>query len=183
MPLQHDQQSPAVIWDCWRSSHKMLWWRYQLLVLKMNRRVGEWCHHAQALWCSACESQCVWFSASELDLYRFKWYFGSCLTSWLALLQAWTHNLKWTSCLCYHLLWWQIFGLHHACFHLLQWSVLPLCNTILVWCVGDRMLHLNTCICTIVNKLSLDILTTIFRPEYLEFSSTLVFNQSLEDFE
>ena len=45
------------------------------------------------------------------------------------------------------------------------------------------MLHLNTCIYTIVNKLRLDILTTIFRSEDLEFPPRLVFNQSLKDFE
>ena len=42
----------------------------------MNRRVGEWCHHAQVLWCSAYGSQCVWFSASKMDLCRFKWSSG-----------------------------------------------------------------------------------------------------------
>ena len=45
------------------------------------------------------------------------------------------------------------------------------------------MLHLNTCICTIINKLRLDILTTIIRSEDLEFPPRLVFNQILKDFE
>src|SRR5713226_2948524 len=45
------------------------------------------------------------------------------------------------------------------------------------------MLHLNTCIFTILNELRLDILTTIFRSEDLEFPPILVFNQSLKDFE
>ena len=80
-------------------------------------------------------------------------------------------------------LWWKTFGLHHACFHLLQWSILPLNNTILLWCVRDRMMHLNTFICTILNKLILDILTTIFISEDLEFPPKLVFNQSLKYFE
>ena len=52
-----------------------IWWRYLLLVLKMNIRVGEWSHHAQAVWCSAYGSQCIWFSASKLDHCIFKWYF------------------------------------------------------------------------------------------------------------
>ena len=70
---QHYQQSPTMIWDWWRSSHKKLWWRCLLLILNMHRRVGEWCHHAQAVWCSAYGSQCVWFSVSKLDHCRFKW--------------------------------------------------------------------------------------------------------------
>ena len=45
------------------------------------------------------------------------------------------------------------------------------------------MLHLNTYICTILNKLRLDILTTIFRSEDFEFPPRLVFNQSVKDFE
>ena len=45
------------------------------------------------------------------------------------------------------------------------------------------MIHMNTYIYTIINKLRLDILTTIVRSEDLEFPSTLVFNQSLKGFE
>src|SRR5712692_2979319 len=45
------------------------------------------------------------------------------------------------------------------------------------------MLHLNTYICTILNELRLNILTTIFRSGDLDFSPRLVFNQSLKDFE
>ena len=45
------------------------------------------------------------------------------------------------------------------------------------------MLHLNTYICTILTKLRLDILTTIFISEDLDFSPRLAFNQSLKDFE
>ena len=45
------------------------------------------------------------------------------------------------------------------------------------------MLHMNTYICTILNELRLDILTTIFRFEDLEFPPRLVFNQILKDFE
>ena len=62
-------------------------------------------------------------------------------------------------------------------------SIIPLSNTILLWCVRDRMLHLNTYICTILNELRLDILTTIVRSEDLEFPPRLVFNQSFKDFE
>ena len=42
---------------------------------------------------------------------------------------------------------------------------------------------MNTCIYTILNELILDILTTIFISEDLEFPPRLVFNQSLKDFE
>ena len=45
------------------------------------------------------------------------------------------------------------------------------------------MLHLNTCIFTILNELRLDILTTIVKYEDLEFPSRLVFNQGSRDFE
>ena len=45
------------------------------------------------------------------------------------------------------------------------------------------MLHLNTCIFTIINELRLEIITTIFIFEDLEFPPKLVFNQSLKDFE
>ena len=45
------------------------------------------------------------------------------------------------------------------------------------------MLHMNTCIFTILNEIRLDILTTIVRSEDLEFPPKLVFNQSLKDFE
>ena len=45
------------------------------------------------------------------------------------------------------------------------------------------MLHLNTCIFTILNELILDILTTIVIFEDLEFPPRLVFNQILKHFE
>ena len=53
----------------------------------------------------------------------------------------------------------------------------------LLWCVRDRMIHLNTYIYTILNELILDILTTIFISKDLEFPPRLVFNQILKDFE
>ena len=52
---------------------KKIWWRCLLLVLKMHRTVDEWCHHAQAIWCSAYGFQCVWFSLFEYNHCRFKW--------------------------------------------------------------------------------------------------------------
>ena len=71
---QHDQQSPAVIWDCWRSSQKKtLLKMYGTCFLKMHRRVNQWCHHAQAVWCNAYGSQCAWFTIFELDHCRFEW--------------------------------------------------------------------------------------------------------------
>ena len=66
-------------------------------------------------------------------------------------------------------LWWQSLSLHHIGCHLLQWPVLSLSNTILLWCVRDRMLHLNTCIFTILNEIGLDIITTIIRYQDLDF--------------
>ena len=45
------------------------------------------------------------------------------------------------------------------------------------------MLHMNTCIFTIFNEIILDILTTIFRNEDVEFPPRLVFNQGSKDFE
>ena len=45
------------------------------------------------------------------------------------------------------------------------------------------MMHINTYICTILNELRLEILTTIVKSEDLEFPPILVFNQSLKDFE
>ena len=45
------------------------------------------------------------------------------------------------------------------------------------------MLHLNTYIFAILNELRLDILTTIFISEDLEFPPRLVFNQGSKDFE
>ena len=80
-------------------------------------------------------------------------------------------------------LWWQSLSLHHVGCHLLQWPVLSLSNTILMWCVRDRILHLNTCIFTILNELILHILTTIFRSEDLEFPPKLVLNQGSKDLE
>ena len=45
------------------------------------------------------------------------------------------------------------------------------------------MMHMNTYIYTILNKIRLDILITIVRYEDLEFPPKLVFNQSLKYFE
>ena len=96
------------------------------------------------------------------------------------------HSILYIGCTVYSLipkLWWQSLSLRHIGCHLFQWSVLSLSNTILLWCVRDWMLHMNTCIFTILNELRLDILTTIVRYEDLEFPPILVFNQSLKDFE
>ena len=43
------------------------------------------------------------------------------------------------------------------------------------------MLHLDTCIFTIINELRLDIFITIIGSEDLEFPSKLVLNQGLEN--
>ena len=73
--------------------------------------------------------------------------------------------------------------IHHMINNPQQWFVLSLSNTILPWCVRDWMLHLNTCIFTILNELRLNILTTIVRSKDLESPPRLVFNQGLKDFE
>ena len=52
-------------------------------------------------------------------------------------------------------IWWQSLNLHHTGCHLLQWFVLSLSNTILLWCVRDQMMLLNTYIFTILNELKL----------------------------
>ena len=90
------------------------------------------------------------------------------------------HPILDVGCIVYSLgpkIWWQILSLHHVGWHLLQWPVLSLNNTILLWCVRDRMLHLNTYIFAILNELILDIPTTIVISEDLEFPPILVFNQ------
>ena len=80
-------------------------------------------------------------------------------------------------------LWWQSIRLHHASGHLLQRCIIPLSNTILLRCVGNRVLHLDTCIFTIINELKLDIFTTIIISEDLEFPSRQLLNQGLENIE
>ena len=71
---------------------------------------------------------------------------------------------------------WQILRLHHASGHLHERSILPLSNTILLRCLGNRVLHLDTCIFKILNNLIHDILTIIIISEDVEFSSGLVLN-------
>ena len=77
-------------------------------------------------------------------------------------------------------IWWQIFKLHHTSFHLLECSILPLRNTILLRCVGNRWLHLDSCIFMIMDEMSLDILTTNIYSEDLEFPPRLVLNQGFK---
>ena len=96
------------------------------------------------------------------------------------------HPILDIGCIVYSLspkIWWKILSLQHTACHLFQLFVLSLSNTILLWCVRDRMLHLNTCIYTIINKFTLDILTTIFKSDDLESSPRLVFNQGPKYFE
>ena len=78
---------------------------------------------------------------------------------------------------------WKIFILHHTSFQLFQCSVLSLRNTILLWRVRDRMMHLDTYIFEILDELRIEILTTIVRSKDLEFPPRLVFNQGSKDFE
>ena len=80
-------------------------------------------------------------------------------------------------------LWWKILSLHHISCHLLQWSVLSLEYTILLWCVRNIMLNLDTYIFTILDEIRLDILTTIFRSKDLDFPPRLVLNQGSKDVE
>ena len=52
-----------------------------------------------------------------------------------------------------------------------------------MWCVRNRMLHLDTCIFEILDEIKLDIVTTIVRFEYLESPPRLVLNQGSKDLE
>ena len=80
-------------------------------------------------------------------------------------------------------LWWQSIILQHTSSHLLETYIVPLSHTILLRCVGNRVLHLNNCILKINNELILDIFTTMIRFEYLESPPILVLNKSLENLE
>ena len=80
-------------------------------------------------------------------------------------------------------LWWNFFILYHTSFHLLECSILPLNNTILLRCVGNRILHMDTCIFKIMDEIKLDILSIIIIYEYLEFPPKLVLNQGFKNLE
>ena len=80
-------------------------------------------------------------------------------------------------------IWWKSLRLQHTKRHLLEAFILPLSHTILLRCVGNRVLHLDTFIFTIINKLRLDIFTTIIRFGDLEFPPRRVLNQGLENIE
>ena len=73
--------------------------------------------------------------------------------------------------------------LHHASGHLFEIYILPLKKTILLRCLGNGVLHLDTYIFTILNKIRIDTLTTIIRLEYLDISSRLVLNQGFKNLE
>ena len=75
----------------------------------------------------------------------------------------------------------QTLRLQHTSSHILETFILPLNHTILLRCVGNRVLHLNTCIFTIINELRIKIFTTIIRFEDLESPPILVLNQGLEN--
>ena len=64
---------------------------------------------------------------------------------------------------------WKIIRVHHTSNHLLEGYILPLSNTILLRCVGNGVLHMDTYIFTIFNEIRLEIFTTIIRSEDLEF--------------
>ena len=71
----------------------------------------------------------------------------------------------------------QILILHHACSHLPERFVLALCNTILLWCVGHRMLHKDATFLTEMLKVIVEILLSIFSPSnILYLISTHVLN-------
>ena len=77
-------------------------------------------------------------------------------------------------------IWWQSIRLQHASGHLLQRSIIPLGNTILLRYVGNRVLHIDTCIFTILNKIMLEIHTIIIISKNLGISSRLVLNLGLK---
>ena len=80
-------------------------------------------------------------------------------------------------------IWWKFFRLHHTSCHLLECSILRLSNTILMRCVTNRMLHLDTFIFTIIDEIILDILTTIIISKDPDFPPRLVLNQGSKDLE
>ena len=77
---------------------------------------------------------------------------------------------------------WQSLRLHNASGHLHERSILPLSNTILLRCLGNRVLHLDTCIFTILNKFIFDIFTTIIRSKDLDLSCRHVLNHGFKAF-
>ena len=80
-------------------------------------------------------------------------------------------------------LWWQSIRLHHASGHLLHRSIIPLSNTILLRCAGNRVLHLDTCIFRILNNIMLEIHTIIIISKDPGISSRLVLNLGLKTLE
>ena len=82
----------------------------------------------------------------------------------------------------------QILGFNHTGFHLLERRILPLCHTILMWCVGDRMLHLDATLFTKVLQILAHILFTIISIKQFDLIPTLILNkgfpnlESLKDF-
>ena len=77
----------------------------------------------------------------------------------------------------------QILFFHHACSHLLERSILALCNTILLWCVGYIMLHLDAKFLTNIIKTIIHILLSIFSPKNLDLIPTCILNQRFTNFE
>ena len=80
-------------------------------------------------------------------------------------------------------IWWQSLKLQHTSSHLLETSILPLSHTILLRCAGNRVLHMDTYIFTIINEIILEIFSSIVIYKDLEFSPRLVLNQGLEKLE
>ena len=80
-------------------------------------------------------------------------------------------------------IWWQSFRLHHTSSHLLETYVLPLSHTILLRCVRNRVLHMDTCIFTIINELIPYKFTTLIISEDHESPPILVLNQRLQNLE
>ena len=82
----------------------------------------------------------------------------------------------------------QIIFFHHSCSHLLERPVLPLCHTIFLWCVGDRMLHLDATFFTDFLQNIFHILFYIINPKDFDLSPTSILNhgfpnlESLKDF-
>ena len=76
--------------------------------------------------------------------------------------------------------WWQILRLQHTSSHLLEASILPLSHIIMLRCVRNRVLYLDTCIFTILNEIRIYMHTTIIIYEDLNISSILVLNQGFK---
>ena len=77
----------------------------------------------------------------------------------------------------------QILSINHTGFHLLKRHVLPLCHTILLWCVGDRILCLDATLFTKVLQILVYICFTVISTKHFDIFPTLILNQGFPNLE